>query len=474
MKNPVLYTFLFTVILSTAVIFGIATLVMGAGYNILYSLLFMGLMILKLSCHKDAARNRTPSKESLAMESAKYSTRSPPCIWKWESFWDGENRSGFYARLSKKKGLVIHIETALDSHSRNEMHQTTVVIPEPASFVPQESREPPPPSYNEILRIVGLRSAIMAYSVTINTTNQSSFLNGTINDIYDRLPEVLEVFNKQSIVFRVNHLWNALLTAHAQEMTAEMIVMGDSDFRATTSSGANDDETASDILSIKVDIVALSCLIIADHSTVINSLKDIVQLSSTCRILRHVLWSRQSALWICLIHLKFHSSIFCQPMRALFDQDEDEDESIAENNRFSQRLLFNIEAYEVLHEQFPNPEQCRTWHVRFTLAEKEKRGVFAWRRFIFPSSIPLLNCPVPLSSKLFHYRRCLSFGDMSYRNNTMSKDERRSMKIDNDGGVSITRSYDSPMAPLMTYLFCDKIPLWADLLPGRYNLICQM
>ncbi|CAF5167364.1 unnamed protein product, partial [Rotaria magnacalcarata] len=48
--------------------------------------------------------------------------------------------------------------------------------------------------------------------------------------------------------------------------------MGDSDFRATTSSGANDDETASDILSIKVDIVALSCLIIADHSTVINSL----------------------------------------------------------------------------------------------------------------------------------------------------------------------------------------------------------
>ncbi|CAF5157773.1 unnamed protein product [Rotaria magnacalcarata] len=154
MKNPVLYTFLFTVILSTAVIFGIATLVMGAGYNILYSLLFMGLMILKLSCHKDAARNRTPSKESLAMESAKYSTRSPPCIWKWESFWDGENRSGFYARLSKKKGLVIHIETALDSHSRNEMHQTTVVIPEPASFVPQESREPPPPSYNEILRSI--------------------------------------------------------------------------------------------------------------------------------------------------------------------------------------------------------------------------------------------------------------------------------------------------------------------------------
>ncbi|CAF3071132.1 unnamed protein product [Rotaria socialis] len=173
-------------------------------------------------------------------------------------------------------------------------------------------------------------------------------------------------------------------------------------------------------------------------------------------------------------------------MRALFDQDEDEEAIIVENNRFSQRLLFDIEAYEVLHENFLNPEQCRTWHVGFTLAEKEKRGFFAWRRFIFPSSIPFLNCPVPLSSKLFppigtiiygyliDSRRCLSFGDMSYRNNTMSKDEQRSMKIDNDDGISITRSYESSIPPLTTYLFFDKIPLWADLLPGRYNLICQM
>jgi hypothetical protein len=56
----------------------------------------------------------------------------------------------------------------------------------------------------------------------------------------------------------------------------------------------------------------------------------------------------------------------------------------------------------------------------------------------------------------------------------MPKDEQRSMKIDNDGGVSITRSYESLISPLVTYFFFDKIPLWADLLPGRYNLTCQM
>jgi hypothetical protein len=131
------------------------------------------------------------------------------------------------------------------------------------------------------------------------------------------------------------------------------------------------------------------------------SIGDIAQLSSTCRTLRHTLWSRQSSLWIYLIRLKFHSSILCQSIRALFDQDEDEDAIIAENNRFSQRLLSDIEAYEVLHEKFLSPEQYRSWHVHFTLVEKEKRGFFAWRRFMFSSSIPLLNCPVPLSSKLF-------------------------------------------------------------------------
>jgi hypothetical protein len=41
----------------------------------------------------------------------------------------------------------------------------------------------------------------------------------------------------------------------------------------------------------------------------------------------------------------------------------------------------------------------------------------------------------------------------------MPKDEQGSMKIDHDGGVSITRSYESLISPLVTYLFFDKIPL---------------
>jgi hypothetical protein len=94
--------------------------------------------------------------------------------------------------------------------------------------------------------------------MTINTTNQSSFLTGIINDVHNRLREVLGDFNEQSIAFHVNRLWNTLLTGE--------------DFRATTSSETNDNETASDTLSIKIDIVALSCLIMADHSTVINGL----------------------------------------------------------------------------------------------------------------------------------------------------------------------------------------------------------
>ncbi|CAF1231863.1 unnamed protein product, partial [Didymodactylos carnosus] len=84
----------------------------------------------------------------------------------------------------------------------------------------------------------------------------------------------------------------------------------------------------------------------------------------------------------------------------------------------------------------------------------------------------------PIGAIIYGYlidsHRCLSVSDMFYRNSTMPKDEQRSMKIDNDGGVSIIRFYESAISPFMTYLFFDKIPLWADLLPGRYNLTCQM
>ena len=63
---------------------------------------------------------------------------------------------------------------------------------------------------------------------------------------------------------------------------------------------------------------------------------------------------------------------------------------------------------------------------------------------------------------------------MFYRNNTMPDDERRSVKIEDDGGVSLTRPYESLVPPLIKYLFFDRIPLWSDLLPGLYNLTCQM
>ena len=55
------------------------------------------------------------------------------------------------------------------------------------------------------------------------------------------------------------------------------------------------------------------------------SVWDIAQLSSTCQILRHMLWSRQSSLWMYLIHLKVQSSVFCQSIKALCDEDENED-----------------------------------------------------------------------------------------------------------------------------------------------------
>ena len=131
------------------------------------------------------------------------------------------------------------------------------------------------------------------------------------------------------------------------------------------------------------------------------SVWDIAQLSSTCQILRHMLWSRQSSLWMYLIHLKVQSSVFCQSIKALCDEDENEDAIIVENNRFSQRLVSDINAYEAMHEKFLNREQCPTWHVRFTLPETDKRGFLAWRRFAYINSIPLLNCPIPLSSTLF-------------------------------------------------------------------------
>lgn len=52
--------------------------------------------------------------------------------------------------------------------------------------------------------------------------------------------------------------------------------------------------------------------------------------------------------------------------------------------------------------------------------------------------------------------------------------EQRSIMIDNDSGIPIISSYEPFISPLLTYFFFKKNPLWTDLLPGRYNLICQM
>jgi hypothetical protein len=139
------------------------------------------------------------------------------------------------------------------------------------------------------------------------------------------------------------------------------------------------------------------------------SITEIGQLSSTCQTLRHMLWSRQSSLWLYLIHLECKSSVLCQSVQVLIDQDEnkDEDEIIAENNRFSQRLLLENKTYKVFYEKFLKPEQFHSWYISFTLAKKDIRGFFAYRRFMFPNHIrlldcvPMLDCPVLLSSKLF-------------------------------------------------------------------------
>jgi hypothetical protein len=63
---------------------------------------------------------------------------------------------------------------------------------------------------------------------------------------------------------------------------------------------------------------------------------------------------------------------------------------------------------------------------------------------------------------------------MVYEEYTRSIHRPRPVKIDNDGGISIARSYESSISLSATHFYFNKIPLWANLLPGRYNLTCQM
>ena len=80
-----------------------------------------------------------------------------------------------------------------------------------------------------------------------------------------------------------------------------------------------------------------------------------------------MIWSRQSSLWIYLIYQKFPSPILCQSLKVFCneDKDEDEDELINEIDRFSKRVLSDIESYKVLHERFLQPGSGQAWHGMF-------------------------------------------------------------------------------------------------------------
>ncbi|CAF1319283.1 unnamed protein product [Adineta ricciae] len=185
--------------------------------------------------------------------------------------------------------------------------------------------------------------------------------------------------------------------------------------------------------------------------------------------------------------------------------DEDENAIIFENERFSQRLLSEIKSYTVFYEKFLNLGQFYSWYTHFTSAKKDIRGFFAYRRFMYPNRIrlfyhvPMLDGSILLSSKLFrlyYYRSnkksilvpigvliysylidncsCLSVDDMVFRECTSSIIQLKPMKIDDDGGIPLIKSHDLSIAHPLTLFFFNKTPLWDNLLPGRYDLTCQM
>jgi hypothetical protein len=63
---------------------------------------------------------------------------------------------------------------------------------------------------------------------------------------------------------------------------------------------------------------------------------------------------------------------------------------------------------------------------------------------------------------------------MVYEEYTGPIHQQKPVKIDDDGGISIVQSYESSISFSLTHLYFNKIPLWANLLSGRYNLTCQM
>lgn len=138
------------------------------------------------------------------------------------------------------------------------------------------------------------------------------------------------------------------------------------------------------------------------------SIGNIAQLSSTCRILRDLLWSRDSSLWMYLIRLNFDSAASRLSARLLFEEvdEEDEDSIIAENDRFSRRLLLQAEAYEVSFQRFRNATYYRSWHAQFTSPKNDMRGFIAFERCTYPiCDFPITPLRLSPQALRLHYYR---------------------------------------------------------------------
>lgn len=132
------------------------------------------------------------------------------------------------------------------------------------------------------------------------------------------------------------------------------------------------------------------------------SVSDISRLSSTCRLLRHRLWSKGTSLWTYLVYRRFRSFATSPIMRALSDIDPDEESIITENIRFCQRLASDREANAMMHEKFSSWCTSHEWDSRLSSARNDIRGFLACQRARYITLVPFLDGPVPLSSELCH------------------------------------------------------------------------
>ena len=144
------------------------------------------------------------------------------------------------------------------------------------------------------------------------------------------------------------------------------------------------------------------------------SISDIAQLSSTCRTLRHLLWSYQSSLWHHLIRVNCCSSTFIQSILTLFNEDDDDDDVVMiENEQFIKRLSSDANAFQHVFDQFlivPCRSLGHSRYVRLTSARTSIRAFLAYQRCIYPRSMPFFTSHIRPSAKLFrvYYHRSVS------------------------------------------------------------------